>query len=476
MSIPQPSESTPLATSVPKQICITQLGRYFGFRAFHVWLLIVAPLAQMPAAAIASVSPYLLETIQEEFDIEDSMLSLVCTGIILGSLPGVVLCGSICDRYGRKYTIVGCLCLITSLNLLCLFIPTGQAGFLSLVGLRILQGIPYAGLLLLVTPYVIEFTSDDMRGAFAVLVGIGWSFGSIAGLLTIEVFGKHDWRLVFALAPVVPFAPGLIGMLLLPESPRWLRVMDMTEEAQRVLDGIFLSRPVMGQAYIGKAPEVTLEADNKSGPCMSLCDVCSELFGPSLLRLTLITTSTYAILAGVGNSAEFWGPRILELVSGTADVGLAVFQQCSLLSMVMMVVVALTVDTLGRRFLISAGFLMFAVTYVSFACVETLEAAKALWLVRAGLDALLWSTIVAYMTEAFPTSLRGSALGFTMVVGRLLSVAMPMLVGGLFSMVSINVLMLGFASAYFCAFLISFFIPDETAKHPTSDCRPSQLA
>lgn len=470
----QLSEDTPLLQAspekIPRHIYLTELGLYYGFRFFHIWLLFAAPLSQLPAACIIGTSPYLLSSIQDEFAVSDDKASLIHTGVLLGSLPGVVLCGRMCDKFGRKSTIMACAALITGLNLLCLLIPRKDSGgFAYLVALRILLGFPYGGLLTLVLPYLIEFVCDRMRGALAVLIGLTWSFGVLFAISMVGYFGTESWRECFALTPIIPCSVSLLAVSTLPESPRWLRVARTPERAQLALDTVFASQPVLGTAYVGKAPEVQMqETDDKEEDVWNFRGVLKELFGPQLLQITIITSLTYAVVASCGNTMSTWSPRILELVSGK-EPGLTIFSHGEVLSQIVLVVTALTVDFVGRRFYIWSCFLLIISSLAALSAVTTLASAKAVWLTFHGGSTALWATLTAYMTEAFPTSVRGSAVGMTMVLGRLLSVLLPMLVGWLFNATSIDAILLGFAACYLVGFLVSLFIPEETARHPTMD-------
>lgn len=471
-----PTESTPLSEpKIPRRICITELGKYYGFRYFHVQLLLTVPLAIVTGCTLQGVSPFLVDAIQDEYGTDNAWVSFAHTGVLLGSLPGIILFGAISDRYGRKFTLMVSVAYIALLSILCLLLPSGEAGFPLLVGLRIMLGVPYGGVFTTAPAFVIEFVPDESRGAVLVLFGFAWIIGAAYSILVVAVLGDEQWRLCFAMAPALPAASFIIAVSMLPESPRQLLVTGANAEAKEALDVIFASPPAYGEAYVGKPPEVTLEAGGDADSCKSYQDVAKELCSPALMRITLISICLTSILSGLGNAENAWGPRILKKIAGEKP-GLEVYAYSYLVMGGACILVAVCTDRIGRLPFLQAGYAGIACVFVGLAATTSLAPACILWNVRAIPDAFMNSTLHLWIMEVFPTALRVRALGLVSVCARILSVLTPLILGAMFGEIHIRWIMIGFSGIYFIGFVVSLQIPYETARLGLPDSTPTQLA
>lgn len=473
------SESTPLVRDsglhVPKQVPLSKLGEYLGFRYFHVRLLCTAPFALVVAGTMQGITPFLLDTIQDEYGADNAWVSCAHTAVLLGSLPGTLFFGAMSDRYGRKFTLIRCVFLMTIGSFLVLLIPSGTIGFMLLVGLRFLLGMPYGGVFHTVSAYALELSADKVRGAVVCMVSLAWPVGSVYAILLVAIIGEEEWRLCLAVAPVLPAIVFLIAAYNLPESPRWLFINGKEKDAQEALDHVFESQPASGEAYVGKAPEVVVEAGGGAEPQRSVAEVLRELYSPALFRITVIAVILAAITSGMSNAEFTWGPRIVKKIAGEeADLGL--FAIAMLVFAFGFLVNAGMTDRFGRVPLIRFAYAGNTLAFVGLAMVSSMGAASALWIARSFFEACMYSNGVLWMTEAFPTSIRVLSLALTGLLGRVAAVILPVILGSLFGVVDISIIMLGVAAIYGSAFAISMFIPKETANAPIEDTPQSNLA
>lgn len=175
---------------------------------------------------------------------KDFTLTAVQKEVAMGSLnffaaAGALLGGRIADRRGRKPTIcvcgwlfvMGTLCMATAINYSML-----------LVG-RIITGLG-VGVSFVVAPvFISEVAPTNQRGqlntVFDVAINGGILFGYIVGYLIMELMpaatsNSLKWRLMLGAGIVLP----IIVLLLLhslPESPRWLVVVEQTQMARESL-------------------------------------------------------------------------------------------------------------------------------------------------------------------------------------------------------------------------------------------------
>jgi sugar porter (SP) family MFS transporter len=167
---------------------------------------------------------------------------------LIGCLVGALVAGALSDRFGRKrlLAVAALLFAVTSLG-------NGLANsFTIFVAWRMLGGVAI-GLASNLSPlYIAEVAPAQMRGKLVainqltIVIGIllaqyiNWFLvrnlpqGATDEFIRNSWFGQQGWRWMFGLtaAPSLLF---LLGMLLVPESPRWLAKNGQGDRARGVL-------------------------------------------------------------------------------------------------------------------------------------------------------------------------------------------------------------------------------------------------
>lgn len=427
-------EETPIKESQvpPKELVLNELGQYFGIRRFHVAVIACGMLMAVAPGSVICGSPYVLDDVAQEFGLGDSEASLVTTSIILGSIIGMLVTSRWFDMFGRRRVLM---ILISSLLLGCLlhlFIPHGDYGFIMLVTLRALIGFPYGGLMALSVPYVMEFCGDNFRGFASTIVNFGWALAGVWAISGVEMFGSNNWRLCMAWVPLIPCLVALAWLACLPESPRWLFVRGHDKEGQEVVDRVFESRPIVGWAYVGKAPSVIggeLEHQNTS------MEAYHEMVSPKLRCTTIVCIVMYFTLCTGANCMFTWGPTILNRAAGQ-KVGLWVFKVEQAFKVLGNFIAMYMLDRAGRKFTLAVAYFSSFAIVIGLALASLLQSfhvplVQALWLTMHIFSDAMWVGLGTYIAEAFPTMLRGTASGFTMFAGRIGGVAVPFAIGSL---------------------------------------------
>ena len=170
---------------------------------------------------------------------------------LIGCLFGAVTAGVLSDRFGRKRLLIASALLfaVTSLG-------NALAGsFTVFILWRILGGMGI-GLASSLSPmYIAEVAPAQMRGKLVavnqltVVVGIllaqsinwflvrGLPDGATDDFIRSSWFGQQGWRWMFGLT-AVPACLFFVGMLLVPESPRWLAKNGKNNLARAILEKI----------------------------------------------------------------------------------------------------------------------------------------------------------------------------------------------------------------------------------------------
>jgi sugar porter (SP) family MFS transporter len=170
---------------------------------------------------------------------------------LIGCLVGALLAGALSDRFGRKRLLMlsACLFVVTSIG-------NGLAtNFTVFVAWRMLGGVAI-GLASNLSPmYIAEVAPAAVRGRLVainqltIVLGIlfaqyiNWFLvrnlpqGATDEFIRNSWFGQQGWRWMFGLT-ALPAALFFVGMILVPESPRWLAKKGRNDRARAILSRI----------------------------------------------------------------------------------------------------------------------------------------------------------------------------------------------------------------------------------------------
>jgi sugar porter (SP) family MFS transporter len=107
----------------------------------------------------------------------------------------------------------------------------------SLIAGRLLLGLAIGIVAATVPLYLAELSPKDKRGRMVTFFQLAITLGILLSYVVGYIFGdaENAWRLMFW-AGFVPAIVLFVGMLLVPESPRWLLTKRRNEEALKVLN------------------------------------------------------------------------------------------------------------------------------------------------------------------------------------------------------------------------------------------------
>lgn len=149
----------------------------------------------------------------------------------MGEIIGLFLNGWISEWIGYRYTVIGCLVLITGFTAIFF---TAQSVVHLLVA-EILCGIPWGVFQTLTITYASEVCPVALRGYLTTYVNFCWGLGQVIGIGVIRSMLDRDdewsYRIPYALQWMWP-VPLIIGIFLAPESPWWLVRKGKTDAAK----------------------------------------------------------------------------------------------------------------------------------------------------------------------------------------------------------------------------------------------------
>lgn len=161
---------------------------------------------------------------------------LVTSSLLLGAAAGALTSGRLADRMGRRKVIMLLALVFFIAAIGCAVAPNVTVMVIA----RIVLGIAVGGASVVVPTYLAELAPSPIRGRIVtinelmIVTGqlLAFTFNAVLG----NFFGEtmHIWRYMLAIASI----PAIIlwfGMLIVPESPRWLGSQGRFAEGFRVL-------------------------------------------------------------------------------------------------------------------------------------------------------------------------------------------------------------------------------------------------
>ncbi|SFK66162.1 sugar porter family MFS transporter [Rhodanobacter glycinis] len=176
---------------------------------------------------ISGATPF----IQKEFGISDRMVEWIVSSMMLGAAIGALGAGWLSATLGRKRSLIlgGVLFVLGSLLCSLAWSPD------SLIAARVVLGLAIGVATFTAPLYLAEVAPEKTRGAMISLYQLMITSGILVAFLSdtaLSYSGNWRWMLGIIAIPGVLF---LLGLFLLPCSPRWLMMRGRRDEAVEVL-------------------------------------------------------------------------------------------------------------------------------------------------------------------------------------------------------------------------------------------------
>ena len=347
--------------------------------------------------------------IRGEFELTKYQEGFAVSNLMIACTVGALIAGPIADWAGRKKVLILCglLFLISAI-----FSALPQS-FMELVIARFIGGLG-VGVASVVSPmYITEISPANIRGRLVALNQLAIVVGILCSYLSNWILldtGINNWRFMLA-TESIPSITFLFGLIFIPESPRWLMKNGDEKGALSILNIVS-----------GKNNAVKELGEIKESLSRKKASI-KELLHPSLRKVLIvgILFSLFAHLTGI-DTIIYYGP-IIFLESGfqTNDAFLASVI-IGITNLVFTILGMLMVDKFGRRILLLVGMAGMGVSMalVGFCMESDIISAKwtLLWIMTyiASFAMSIGVVIWVYLSEIFPTKVRGQALSVATMV------------------------------------------------------------
>jgi MFS family permease len=374
------------------------------------------------------VYTFVIPTLIATWSMSKAQAGLIATATLITSAAGGWLAGILADRLGRVKVLQFTIVWFAVSTFLCGFTNS----FEQLLVMRALQGLGFGGEWAVGSVLIAEMMRPDHRGKAVGTVQSGWAVGwGGAALLYAVIFStlpEHlAWRAMFWV--------GILPALLV----------------------IYIRRHVQDSEIFHATRARAAETGSSF----------LEIFSPALLRTTIL-----ACLLTTGMQAGYyavttWLPTYLKTVRNLSVLNTGAYTVVIIVgSFAGYIVAAYLCDHIGRR----KTFLLFAVCTAAVAMVYTLVPISnaAMLLLGFPLGFFLsgnFSGFGSFLTELFPSRVRGSGQGFVYNFGRGLGAFAPPAVGylsGILTLAQAIGIVTGFA--FGLAVLALVFLPETRGK------------
>ena len=378
--------------------------------------------ALLAAALIAAIGGFLfgydtgvvsgaLLYIKQDFGAGNFAQEAVVSSLVIGAVAGAALSGWTSDRFGRRVTKIGS----GSVYVVGALGSAAAQTIAELVAIRFVLGMAVGAASFVSVEYISELVPPRFRGgltSFNQLMVVTGIF--VAYVVNWFLSGGGHWRWMLGLA-AVPGAALAIGMVFMPESPRWLVQKGRYDRARDVL------------VRLGRTnDEVDEEMDGISDVVENQRKGLRHLFDVDVRPMVVVglALAVFQQLVGI-NTIIYYAPTILQFAGGggSSDV-IARTVFVGVTNIVMTIVAVLLLDRVGRRPLLIIGTIGLTLSMIVLGAffVFTGLQESAPWLALAclvfyvgsyavGLGPVFWLMI----SEIYPLGIRSEAMaGATM--------------------------------------------------------------
>jgi sugar porter (SP) family MFS transporter len=291
-----------------------------------------------------------LAPMKEDLGLTAFTEGFVVSVLIFGAAIGALVGGRLSDRYGRRHNILLLAAIFALGTIGCVLSPSWQV----LALFRFVLGLAVGGASATVPVYLAEVSPYERRGSLVtrneVMIVSGQFAAFVINAIIFQLWGEHDsiWRFMLLVA-VLPAILLFVGMLRMPESPRWLSSQDRDPEALAVLEQV--RSPQRAKAEMAEVR--ALAEEEKAAQTGGWADLAV----PWVRRLLLIGIGLGVFQQFTGiNSIMYYGSQLLEDAGFSAEAAVLGNTLFGLASVLGISVGLLVMNRLNRRTMLLGGF------------------------------------------------------------------------------------------------------------------------
>lgn len=390
---------------------------------YVIWVAAISALSGLLFGYDTGVISGAILLIRDQFGLSAFMQEIIVSAVLLGALVGAAAAGNLSDHFGRKRVVI-----MAAVVFAVGGVATGLApDAVTLAVGRVLLGLAVGVASCIAPLYIAEVAPMHIRGALVFLNQLAITVGILSAYIVDYAFVNafEGWRWMLGLSAI----PALIlwmGMLRMPESPRWLISRGQLTQARVILD-----RLRGGHNVEAELEEIQDSFANQQ-------DVTwGELFSPRL-RVVLVIGLVLALMqqmTGI-NTVIYYAPSILESAGfGTASLSILGTMGVGLINVLATIVSVFLVDRVGRRPLLLFGLVGMATSMGLMGLAFQAGASNPMlgWFATGSLMLYVTSFAVSLgpvfwliVSEIYPLAVRARAMSLAVAVSWVANLAVSM--------------------------------------------------
>jgi major inositol transporter-like SP family MFS transporter len=361
--------------------------------------------------------------------------AVVSSLLFPGAAFGALLGGKLADVLGRKGSLMVCAGLFLVGALGCATAPNVEI----MVAARIILGFGVGAAATICPVYLAEMAPAHRRGRMVTINELMIVTGQMLAFMMNAALDRliqdpNVWRWMLGVA-AVPAVLLFLGMLFLPDSPRWYAVKGRLADTKRVLG---LTRPPQeaDAEYEVIAEHASRDVAEDKGAALA------DLRSYAWMRRTLWVGCGLAVVqqaTGI-NTVNYYAPTILEATGLGVSAALVATIAVGVTSVVMTIVGIYLLGHMNRRPLLITGFAGVAGSQLALSLSFLLPQSTAVsYLILAAMvifvafvQCFIGIGVWLLLSEIFPMTIRGFAMGIAVFVlwttNAIISFAFPPLV------------------------------------------------
>lgn len=343
---------------------------------------------------------------------------LVASSLVLGAAIGSIFGGRLSDNKGHRKTILYLAILFFFAALGCVVAPNTTI----MISFRFLLGLAVGGASVIIPSYLAEMSPAERRGRLVtqnelmIVTGqfLAYVFNAVIGN-TFDEAG-HVWRYMLVIA-TLPAVALWLGVLILPESPRWLaskgRIGEALKTLRQIREGASAEKEL-------KNIEASI-AEMKNTKKVTFKD----LRIPWIKKIVVLGIGIGAISQLVGiNSIMYYGTQILQNSGFGTKAALIGNVANGLISLVAVIIGMSIMHKVNRRSMFLTGLICVTAALISIG-ISTLLLADSpslpyvvlsmtcvyLAFFQGAVGPMTWLTL----SEIFPARIRGIGMGMAVL-------------------------------------------------------------
>ncbi|MPW42817.1 MFS transporter [Acinetobacter guerrae] len=369
---------------------------------------------------------YSLNSIKADFGLTSVEAGMLGSFTLAGMAIGGIFGGWASDRFGRVRIVVFS---ILTFSILTCGLGLTQS-FLQFGILRFFASLGLGSLYIACNTLMAEYVPTRYRTTVLGTLQAGWTVGYIvATLLAGWIIPEHGWRMLFFVA-IVPVIMAILMYVLVPEPAAWQQArLQPMQRAEKSKESAFK----------------IIFQDKRN----------RNMFILWALTAGFLQFGYY----GVNN----WMPSYLESELGMKFKEMTAYMVGTYTAMILGKILAgYMADKLGRRFTYAFGAIGTAIFLPLIVFYNSPANILYLLVIFGFLYGIPYGVNATYMTESFPTAIRGTAIGGAYNVGRLGAAIAPATIGFLASGGSIGLGFVVMGAAYLiCGVIPALFIKEK---------------